>query len=328
MTGSHTDVSHRTPVEQAQDVRSALDGLLAMLELLSFSQLDSEQRQILGAAREVGRGLARILEGGLGHAGRSSRTTTLPAPNAITSEGGLVLVVDDHPTNRGLLARQLAMLGLRVQAAADGAEALAVWRTGGCLLVITDCFMPGMDGYSLSRAIRTIEAHEGRPRTPIIAWTGNALPSAAAECRAAGMDDMLSKPARLGALKGVLSKWMAATAPVVASPFCVADLEGVAASASERTEILRDFMGQTRSDLADLEAALQRQDLTASVRLAHRMKGASGMVGARGLTAACENMEHAALQGSPADAYAAKEALDRAVDVLVRHLADANMEAG
>lgn len=328
MTGSHTDVSQRTPVEQAQDVRSALDGLLAMLELLSFSPLDSEQRQILGAARDLGRSLARTVEEGLGHAERGSPATAPSAPNAITGEGGLVLVVDDHPTNRGLLARQLAMLGLRVQAAADGAEALAVWRSGRCLLVITDLFMPGMDGFSLSRAIRQIEAHEGRPRTPIIAWTGNALPSAAAECHAAGMDDMLSKPARLSALKEMVSTWMAAAATVVVSPFCMADLEAVAVSASEQTEVLRDFMGQTRSDLADLEAALQRQDVKASVRLAHRMRGASAMVGARGLAAACKTMEHAALQGSPAEAQAAKEALDRAFDILVRHLADANLEAG
>lgn len=327
MTGSHTDASPPTPAERAQDVRAPLNGLLAMLELLSFSQLDGEQRQILEAAREGGRSLARIVDSVLGHAEQDGPTTPLPAPTAMTGDCRFALVVDDHPTNRGLLARQLEMMGLRVQTAADGAEALAVWRTGECLFVITDCYMPGMDGYSLSRAIREIEALEGRPRTPIIAWTGSALPSAAAECHAAGMDDMLGKPARLSALKAVLSKLMVAET-VVTSPISVEDLAGVAASDSERTEILRDFEEQTRSDLADLEAALSRQDLAASARLAHRMKGASGMVGARELAAACGTMEHEARQGSPDGAHAAKEALDRTVDVLFRHLADVNLEAG
>lgn len=259
-----------------------------------------------------------------------------PTPIAAPGESPMVLAVDDHPTNRQLLARQLQALGLRVQTAADGEAALALWQDGGFALVITDCNMPGMDGYTLSQTIREIEASEDRPRTPIIAWTANVLPAAAAQCRAAGMDDILTKPAELAMLKAALSKWLPAAATVATSPVSagqegsgnthaapidLAELDKIAANAADRTEVLRDFMAQTRSDLADLEAVLKKQDLPACVRIAHRMKGSSRMVGAQDLAAACETMERAARQGSPQDAGAAKAAMNRAFEHLETHLA-------
>ena len=128
--------------------------------------------------------------------------------NASEGRGQRVLAVDDHPTNRELLARQIEALGLQVQTAVDGDEALTTWLAGGIDVVVTDCNMPNMDGYALARAIREIEEKEGRPRTPVIAWTANVLPSAAELCRAAGMDDILTKPAELNALRRTLSKWM------------------------------------------------------------------------------------------------------------------------
>ena len=251
--------------------------------------------------------------------------------------GPLVLAVDDHPTNRELLARQIAALGLRVQTAADGREALALWQAGAIALIVTDCNMPQMDGHALSRAVREIEAKEGRPRTPIVAWTANVLPGAVAQCHAAGMDDVLTKPTELAVLKDTLSKWLPSAAMAMARPdddadagsdatriatLGLAELDRIAATAAERAEILLDFMTQARSDLAGLRSALTVQDFPASARIAHRMKGSSRMVGARDLAAACETMERAARQGSPEDAGAARAAMDRALERLETHLAE------
>lgn len=272
-------------------------------------------------------------------------TLTLPISNAAPAKlaaaapgaGPLVLAVDDHPINRVLLARQIAALGLRVQTAVDGREALARWQAGGIALVVTDCNMPQMDGYAFSRAIREIEAKEGRPRTPVIAWTANVFPGAAAPCHAAGMDDVMTKPAELAMLKQILAKWLPPATPATAgpddaadagsgatqiAPIGLAELDKIAATAAERAEILLDFMTQTRSDLAGLRAALPMQDLPACARIAHRMKGSSRMVGARDLAAACETMERAARQGSPQDAAAAKAPMDRALERLEAHLAE------
>ena len=197
--------------------------------------------------------------------------------------------------------------------------------------------MPQMDGYAFSRAVREIEAKEGRPRTPIIAWTANVLPGAAALCRAAGMDDILTKPAELAVLKEMLAKWLPSATSATAGPDDAADaasgaaqiapidlteLDKIVANPVEREEILLDFMTQIRSDLAGLRAALTTQDLPVCARIAHRMKGSSRMVGARDLAAACETMEHAARQSSTQDAAAAKAAMDRALQRLEAHHAE------
>ncbi len=258
--------------------------------------------------------------------------------------GPLVLAVDDHPTNRGLLARQIAALGLRVQTAVDGREALTLWQAGGIDLVVTDCNMPQMDGYAFSRAVREIEAKDGRPRTPIIAWTANALPAAAALCHAAGMDDILTKPAELAALKAILLKWLPSAATATAGPDDAADtgsgaaliapidfaeLDKIGITAAERAEILLDFMTQIRSDFAGLRSALSMQDLPACARIAHRMKGSSRMVGAGDLAAACESMERAARQGSTEDTGTAQAAMRRALERLEAHIGEttgANVE--
>ena len=137
------------------------------------------------------------------------RANAQMAPDAKDS-APLVLAVDDHPTNRLLLSRQLGILGLRVEKAASGQEALALWQAGAYALVISDCNMPEMDGYALTRAIREIEKSSQRARTPVLAWTANALESSVAMCLEAGMDDVLFKPAELVKLKVLVEKWLPA----------------------------------------------------------------------------------------------------------------------
>jgi len=101
-------------------------------------------------------------------------------------------------------------------------------------------------------------------------------------------------------------------------PIDFAGLDKLCATTADRTEILQDFMAQTCADLADLETALIKPNMQVSVRIAHRMKGASRMVGARELAAACLAMENAARQGHLEDADAVKTALDR----LTAHLTE------
>jgi len=239
--------------------------------------------------------------------------------SVVKADAPTVLVVDDHPVNRKLLVIQLGLLGLRGEPAENGEAALAMWRNGQFALIITDCHMPKMDGYELARTIRKIEADNVRPRTPIFAWTANALAGEVERCRAAGMDELLVKPADLAQLKEALSRWLAvADTPVRAAheepddaaPIDLKVLDQLTANATDRAAILQDFMAQTRSDLADLLAALEAHDLPASVRTAHRMKGASRMVGAYELTSACEAMENAARQGNPESADTLKAALE------------------
>jgi two-component system sensor histidine kinase EvgS len=119
-----------------------------------------------------------------------------------------VLCADDVEMNRTLIERQLAVLGVNAEVADSGEGALQAWREGHFSLLITDCHMPGLDGYGLARAIRAEEASSGRPRMPILAWTANAFESEIGRCIEAGMDACLSKPCALQSLRDGLSPWL------------------------------------------------------------------------------------------------------------------------
>ena len=220
--------------------------------------------------------------------------------------GRRVLVVDDHPINRILLKQQIEKLGMNVQLAESGSPALTLWQTEHFDLVITDCHMPEMDGYELCRRIRALEKSRGTARIPIIAWTANVLNEEEANTRAAGMDDLLTKPTDFVELTSKLCHWLGAVAyqPVaeiapqqvqlVAVDLAV--LQSFVPGHAEQVEVMAMFIEQTRIDIAELRHTLEGEDATASAKAAHRIKGACRMVGAVVLGTLCERIEKAAKQ--------------------------------
>lgn len=216
-----------------------------------------------------------------------------------------LLIVDDHPVNRLLLKQQLGLLGFQVEAAADGVEAMALWREGKFALLITDCHMPQMDGYALTKAIRSAELGGGK-RVPILAWTANVLVEEAEHCRHAGMDDILTKPTDLSKLRSKLEKWLpqgvasqpdelrvnTASADVAVLEMQV--LEKFSTQLKEQAELLRAFDRQNQIDLDHLHAAVQSGEMEAAQHAAHRVKGASRMLGAQQLEHICARIQAAA----------------------------------
>lgn len=223
----------------------------------------------------------------------------------------LILAVDDHPINRNLLARQLKLLGLRSETAENGLVALSMWRDGAFNMVITDCHMPEMDGYTLAQAIRKLEAEDRRPYTPIVAWTANALAEEGDHCKSAGMDDLLVKPANLMQLKEVLIKWlpvsetmdqqadisMLGDASQVNNPINFKILKEIVPSNIEQALVLQDFLAYIRTDNLKLMKLLELGDQVNAERMAHRMKGSSRMVGAIQLTNIYASIEKASQSG-------------------------------
>jgi PAS domain S-box-containing protein len=241
------------------------------------------------------------------------RARPRPTREQARADGTLILVVDDHITNRELLARQLGVLGYRADTAEDGAQALRLWQNGDYGLLLADCNMPVVDGYEMSRRIREIEGREGRKRTPIIACTANALRGEAENCLNAGMDGYLAKPAQLVELQRKISTWLPlpdqATGefPVLPAPPPSADhrvtLDRTALTvisggdAAMEREILRDFRRINEADAVALKQAVEQGDLSTIRRASHRIKGASRMVGAGGLAAVCDRLERASTTG-------------------------------
>jgi PAS domain S-box-containing protein len=120
--------------------------------------------------------------------------------------GRRALLVEDNTINQKVGARLLEKMGLRVDIAANGSEALRITGELTYDIILMDCQMPELDGYECTRAIRRRE--QGGPRVPIIAMTANAMASDRERCLQAGMDDYLSKPVQLTSLQQSLEKWL------------------------------------------------------------------------------------------------------------------------
>ncbi len=148
-----------------------VDAFLALEETfrniaLTFADCD-EEREALGGAKAAA----------IGPTGRETR----------------LLLAEDHPINREIMLSQLTALGYTVAEAADGKEALRMYRAGPYDLILTDIEMPELDGYGLAAEIRRLERAAGR-RTPILAITASDFDLDEAKARSAGLDGYMLKP--------------------------------------------------------------------------------------------------------------------------------------
>jgi len=278
-----------------------------------------------------------------------------PLPDVATAEAerSLVLVVDDHPTNRLVVGRQLALAGYASESAEDGEQGLERWRSGRFALVLSDVHMPIMDGYQMVRALRAEEAQRGLPHTPVIALTAATLQGESERAMAAGMDDYLPKPVGIPQLAACLHKWLPHTiastdpAPVPVPAARTAETPVAAASPSqerahdaprpldpevlaqltggdpdEARALLLEYLEATDVDLSGAEQARTAGDLPQLARQAHKIKGAARLVGAEELAAIAAELERAAQADGPQELQPLAAQLQGAVDRLRLHIAE------
>jgi CheY-like chemotaxis protein/HPt (histidine-containing phosphotransfer) domain-containing protein len=201
-------------------------------------------------------------------------------PAALAADGQRVLAVDDSEVNLEVLAGQFAFLGIALDIASNGFDALTLWREHGHRLVLTDIHMPDMDGLELTHRLRAEEAVLGRARTPIVALTANALKGEAERCAEAGMDDYLTKPLTLERLREALARWAtsAVDEPAIDRSVVESMFGGNAAAV---TRVLGRFAQAGARLVAEIAAA--RQDGERLAELAHKLKGAARAAGAMAL---------------------------------------------
>lgn len=242
------------------------------------------------------------------------RCAPAPAPAADATGRPRVLVADDNAVNRKVAAHQLSLLGYDSDCAADGLEALEMFRRGGYRAVLTDLQMPGMDGAGLARAVRAEEgAVEPGARTLVVAYT------AAASDPAAGLDGeafdgRLDKPLSLDRLAVFFPYVGAGPAPNDAAwagkrddgtetAAAAVDLPALVrlcgGDASMAREMLREFMLSADVAMDELRAAAADEDRKTMRAAAHNLRGASRTAGAKPLAEAALALERAARD--PAD---------------------------
>jgi two-component system sensor histidine kinase/response regulator len=128
-----------------------------------------------------------------------------PVAKAALGAGLRVLVAEDNKVNQVVVKQMLEKLGCRVDAVANGLEAVDAVRMAPYHMVFMDVQMPEMDGLAATGAIRALHMPDRRD-VWIVALTANAFAEDAQRCLAAGMNDFLAKPVRPDDLKSCLER--------------------------------------------------------------------------------------------------------------------------
>jgi len=139
--------------------------------------------------------------------GVATAVPTATRPSAPQDGTGFrILLVEDNAVNEKVACRTLEKLGYRVDVARNGREAVDAWAADRFDLILMDCQMPVLDGYEAAREIRNRES--AGQRIPIVALTAHAMKGHDLQCKAAGMDDCITKPLDRERLERCLNRYL------------------------------------------------------------------------------------------------------------------------
>jgi PAS domain S-box-containing protein len=274
----------------------------------------------IGVDSELGRGSCFWLELPLRRAlePAAALSTARADPAAAAPDrrlsGVQVLVVEDNPINQEVTSALLLSLGVVVELAASGEQALQQFDARRHQLVLMDVQMPGMDGLRATAALR---ARPDGAAVPIVAMTANAFAEDRAACLAAGMNDYLAKPVEPQALEACLLRWLqAGREPAGVAPSDppevllhrrlqeLPELDTAGPLARMRgawplyLRTLRMFIGHHVADAGRLADAARAGDVPALRALAHSLVGAAATVGAREVLQRAQDLQRSLASGS------------------------------
>jgi signal transduction histidine kinase/DNA-binding NarL/FixJ family response regulator len=231
-----------------------------------------------------------------------------------------ILIADDNRVNRMIVQMMLTKQGHAVDTVVNGREAVEAVMRSTYDVVLMDVQMPEMDGPTATRAIRALVGP--KRATKIIALTANAMPGHREEYLGAGMNDYVSKPIAGKVLFSVLNRVAAGPAsdvamlaktaatavtiggtpaelmavddlhlqlPLVDSSVIAGWSHGMAAT--EVADALGFVPDESARSLNEIKNALAAGDLVEAKRIAHRLKGMAGSLGAVRLAAIARSIE-------------------------------------
>jgi signal transduction histidine kinase/CheY-like chemotaxis protein/HPt (histidine-containing phosphotransfer) domain-containing protein len=235
---------------------------------------------------------------------------------------GMVLLVEDNPVNLLVAQRLIQLSSFDFVSAENGEVALELLQQQSFDMVLMDCQMPVMDGYSATQAWRAIEKSKGLAHMPIIAMTANAMAEDRQKCLDAGMDDYLSKPVDRKLLQQIMMKWLKKETvknlsakktrvteqttdnqttkknELVSSSLdndIVKDLQEL--MGSDYQSLIRIYLEDSPKLISQLLSALQNKDSMALISPSHTLKSSSANLGAINLSKIAMRIERSARTG-------------------------------
>jgi len=228
--------------------------------------------------------------------------------------GARILLVEDNAFNQELALDVLSRAGIVVTVAANGQEALDMLARQPFDGVLMDCQMPVMDGYAATRALR--EQPQWRD-LPVIAMTANAMVGDRDKALAAGMNDHIAKPIKIGEVFATLARWVRPAFAVssdlspgsgtgryasdlldVPGIDVRAGLAGVMGDEALYRRLLRMFRDREADFLARFRTVRTGEEAGAAMRLAHDLKSVAGTLGLHAVRQAAQVLEHACVHGA------------------------------
>jgi len=221
-----------------------------------------------------------------------------------------ILIVEDNHVNCEFLMGILSCLECVTDTAKNGEEAISQIKDNTYDIIMMDCQMPVLDGYSTTRIIRQMITKGQVAYVPIIAITANALRGDREKCLAAGMDDYCTKPIRKKTLIGILDRWVLDTNSETQEPVVIdedhplselQDSQVIVDSKifddaknllQERFPLMvRYFIQDTARYIETIEQALNDNDNEAIATQAHTIKSSSKQIGALALAHYAKELE-------------------------------------
>lgn len=295
--------------------RSQLPGAVILISAVTTRQ-STRELEALGfrhlVTKPVRRALLQeVIHEVLSGEGRIPTTAEIrPLQAPITPSKARLLLVEDDAVNQRVASLLLAKAGYSCDIANNGQEAVEAVRRTHYDLILMDCQMPVLDGFSATGAIRELEPKLGR-RSIIVAMTANALQGDRERCIDAGMDDYIRKPVQAKQLYDTLKQHLATPEEMRPIPSTPAKPAGVAddeplfdpeplrtlrslvgdADASLTRDLIRTFISEFAAVIKDMKAAAEAANFDVPRSLAHMWESRSGNIGARRVQVLCNRIQ-------------------------------------
>ncbi len=221
--------------------------------------------------------------------------------NKVGNQKTMILLAEDNPINQQVAMKILNKLGFQCKAVTNGVEALNELKTNHYDLVLMDCQMPNMDGYTATAEFRKL-SFDSEKYTPVIAMTAHALKGDREKCILAGMDDYITKPIDINTFSATIERWLIGrqqindqksvvdSAPVIVNIDVDIDKQPVIDMNRVRDifgtdnpaikQFFQCFVSTTQQVITELKLTINDKEKKLTKEKMHRLKGSAGNAGA------------------------------------------------